>query len=91
VILRHADPTVKSGQIDPPGGERTHGWDAEAIPRHHPDLSLGRIHSALAYDHDHKPEMDRDIADRHERATKLRAAAGESPGRRKLREQGRLP
>jgi uncharacterized protein (DUF433 family) len=67
-----------------------HGWDAEEIQRHHPDLSLGQIHSALAYYYDHKPEMDRDIADRHERATKLRAAAGESPGRRRLREQGRL-
>ena len=68
-----------------------HGWDAEGIQRHHPELSLGQIHSALAYYFDHKQEMDRDIADRHERATRLRAAAGESPGRRKLRERGMLP
>ena len=68
-----------------------HGWDAEEIQRHHPDLSLGQIHSALAYYFDHKQEMDRDIADRHERVTKLRAGAGESPGRRKLRERGLLP
>ena len=59
-----------------------HGWDAEEIQRHHPDLSLGQIHSALAYYSDHKQEMDRDVADRHERVTKLRAGAGESPGRR---------
>jgi uncharacterized protein (DUF433 family) len=65
-----------------------HGWDAEEIQRHHPDLSLGQVHSALAYYYDHKEEMDRAIEDRHERAAQLRAGAGESPGRRKLREQG---
>jgi uncharacterized protein (DUF433 family) len=67
------------------------GWDADEIQRHHPDLSLGQIHSALMYFFDHKQEMDRDIADRHERTTSLRAEAGESPGRRKLRERGLLP
>ncbi len=66
------------------------GWDAEEIQRHHPDLSLGQIHSALAYYFDQKQEMGRDIADRHERVTRLRAGAGESPGRRKLRERGLL-
>ena len=38
-----------------------HGWDAEEIQRHHPDLSLGQIHSALSYYFDRKQEMDRDI------------------------------
>lgn len=37
-----------------------HGWDAEEIQRHHPDLSLGQVHSALAYYYDHKEEMDRE-------------------------------
>jgi uncharacterized protein (DUF433 family) len=27
----------------------THHWDAEEIQRQHPHLSLGQIHSALAY------------------------------------------
>jgi uncharacterized protein (DUF433 family) len=67
------------------------GWDADEIQRHHPDLTLGQVHSALAYYFDHKEEMDRDIADRHERVAELRAAQGESPGRRKLRERGLLP
>jgi uncharacterized protein (DUF433 family) len=67
-----------------------HGWDAEEIQRHHPDLSLGQVHSALAYYYDHKEEMDREIEARHERATQLRAGAGESPGRRNLRERGLL-
>ena len=67
------------------------GWDAEEIQRHHPDLSLGQIHSALAYYFDHKQEMGRDIADRHERVTRPRAGAGEFTGPAKLRERGLLP
>jgi uncharacterized protein (DUF433 family) len=67
------------------------GWDADEIQRHHPDLTLGQVHSALAYYFDHREEMDRDIADRHGRIADLRAAQGESPGRRKLRDRGLLP
>jgi uncharacterized protein (DUF433 family) len=68
-----------------------YGWDAEEIQRQHPDLSLGEIHSALAYYFDHKEEMDQDIALRHAHVEEWRAAEGESPGRRKLREKGLLP
>jgi uncharacterized protein (DUF433 family) len=68
-----------------------HGWDAEEIQRHHPDLTLGQIHSALAYYYDHQQEMDREIAESRQRVEALRAAQGESPGRRKLRERGLLP
>jgi uncharacterized protein (DUF433 family) len=68
-----------------------HGWDADGIQRHHPDLTLGQIHSSLAYYFDHKEEMDRDIHQRYESIRALRAAQGESPGRRKLRERGLLP
>ena len=68
-----------------------HDWDAEEIQRHHPDLSLGQIHSALAYYCDHKEAMDGEIENRHERVTMLRAGEAESPGRRKLRERGLLP
>jgi uncharacterized protein (DUF433 family) len=67
------------------------GWDAEEIRRHHPDLTLGQIHSALAYYYDHQEEMDRDIAERRQRVEALRADADESPGHRKLRELGLLP
>src|SRR3954466_8314330 len=49
-----------------------HGWDAEEIQRQHPDLSLGQIHSALAYYFDHKEEMDKDIASRHARVEEWR-------------------
>ncbi len=69
----------------------SHNWDAEEIQRHHPDLSMGQVHSALAYYYDHKEAMDGEIETRHERIAILRAGAAESPGRRKLRERGLLP
>jgi uncharacterized protein (DUF433 family) len=68
-----------------------YGWDAEEIQRQHPDLTLGQVHSALAYYFDHKEAVDRRIAEGDELATQLRAEAEESPGRRKLRERGLLP
>jgi uncharacterized protein (DUF433 family) len=71
--------------------EMAHGWTAEEIQQHHPDLTLGQVHSALAFYHDHKEEMDRDIAERHERVETLRAAQRALPGKRKLRERGLLP
>lgn len=68
-----------------------HGLDAEEIRRRYPDLSLGQVHSALAYFYDHQAEMERDLDERHRRVQALRAAQGESPGRRKLRDRGLLP
>lgn len=38
---------------------RAHHWDADEIQRQHPHLTLGQIHSCLAYYYDHQEEMDR--------------------------------
>ena len=38
-----------------------HHWDADEIQRQHPHLTLGQIHSSLAYYYDHQEEMDRTI------------------------------
>ncbi len=38
-----------------------HHWDADEIQRQHPHLTLGQIHSCLAYYHDHEEEMDQAI------------------------------
>lgn len=38
-----------------------HGWSPEELHFQHPHLTLGQIHSALAYYWDHKSEMDQDI------------------------------
>lgn len=49
-----------------------YGWDADEIQRQHPHLSLGQVHSALAYYYDHRDELDRDIAERKRRVDELR-------------------
>ena len=38
-----------------------YGWSPEELHFQHPDLTLGQIHSALAYYWDHKAELDQDI------------------------------
>jgi uncharacterized protein (DUF433 family) len=65
-----------------------YGWSAEELQFHHPYLSLGQIHSALAYYWDHAEDLDRDIERRMERAEHLRTAARPSPLLEKLRARG---
>ena len=38
------------------------GWDADEIHRQYPHLTLGQIHSALAYYYDHQADLDAEIA-----------------------------
>lgn len=71
--------------------DRIAGFDAEEIQQRYPYLSLGQIHSALAYYYDHKEEMDRYIEETDRLFEEMRAAQGESPLVRKLKEQGRIP
>ena len=68
-----------------------HSWDAEEIRRQHPHLTLGQIHSALAYYYDHQDEIDRDIERRLSQVKEIEGALGESLLRRKLKAAGRLP
>ncbi len=56
-----------------------YGWSPEELQFQHPDLTLGEIHSALAYYWDHRKEMDREIEGRLEFVDRLRAEAGPSP------------
>jgi uncharacterized protein (DUF433 family) len=58
------------------------GRDAEDIRRQHPELTLGQIHSALAYYFDHEAEMDLDLEERLRRVEELQetSSVGE-PGR----------
>jgi uncharacterized protein (DUF433 family) len=49
-----------------------YGWSPEELHFQHPYLSLGQIHSALAYYWDHQDELDQDIARRRERVEELR-------------------
>src|SRR5438034_10881237 len=67
-----------------------HGWSAEEIHFQHPHLSLGQIHAALGYYHDHKAQLDAEIHAGLKRIESLRAKSGESPIRKKLRAMGKL-
>ena len=62
-----------------------HGWSPAELHFQHPYLTLGQIHSALAYYWDHQEELDRDIERRHEFARRMRDAAGPSPLLARLR------
>src|SRR5215210_9155815 len=68
--------------------QQAYGWSPEELHFQHPNLTLGQIHSALAYYWDHREELDRDIQRRLERVEELRRAARPSPLAARLKEQG---
>ncbi len=61
-----------------------YGWDAEMIQRQHPGLTLGQVHSALAYFYDHQTELERDIARRLDRVNVIASELGPSGLRARL-------
>ncbi|MCS6910694.1 MAG: DUF433 domain-containing protein [Anaerolineales bacterium] len=65
-----------------------YGWSPEELQFQFPHLTLGRIHSALAYYWDHREELDKDIERRLQFANKLRRSVGESPLVARLKSQG---
>lgn len=67
-----------------------HGWSPEEIHFQHAHLSLAQIHAALGYYYDHKAEFDDHIRRSLREVERLRAEAGESPIRKRLRELGKL-
>ena len=62
-----------------------HHWDADEIQRQHPTLTLAQIYAALAYYHDNKDEVEREIDERLERVERIAAAQPSSLVRAKLR------
>jgi len=67
-----------------------YGWSPEEIHFQHPHLSLAQIHAALGYYYDHKAELDAQIQRSLGELRRLRAEAGESPIRKRLRAMGKL-
>ncbi len=51
---------------------KAYGWSPEEIHFQHPHLSLGQIHSALAYYWDHQEELEADIERRLLRVKEIR-------------------
>ena len=65
------------------------GVEAIELQQSHPHLTLAQIYSALAYYHDHKEEIDREIAELREFSENFRQELGEPLLVKKLREMGR--
>jgi uncharacterized protein (DUF433 family) len=68
--------------------QQAYGWSPEEIHLQHRYLSMGQIHSALAYYWDHQQELDADMERRFQFAETLRREIGETALVRKLRTQG---
>ena len=65
--------------------QAAYGWSPEELHFQFPHLSLGQIHSALAYYWDHRDDLDRDIARRNAAVERLRRQAANTPLRARLR------
>ena len=65
-----------------------YGWSPEEIHFQHPFLSMGQIHSALAYYWDHQEEINRQIEADLNLADQIRVRAGVSPLLTRLKSQG---
>jgi uncharacterized protein (DUF433 family) len=69
---------------------KSHGWSAEELAYQHPHLTLGQVHSALAYYWDHREEVEADLRRRKALIEELRGEVGDHPLIAKLRAQGQL-
>jgi uncharacterized protein (DUF433 family) len=67
---------------------KAYGWSPEEIHFQHPYLSLGQIHSALAYYWDNADEMNLNIKERLSRIEEIRRQSGTSEIKEKLKEKG---
>ncbi len=68
--------------------QAAYGWSPEELHFQFPYLTLGQIHSSLAYYWDHRDELDRDIARRLATADQLQQQAPPSSLRQRLKERG---
>jgi uncharacterized protein (DUF433 family) len=68
-----------------------YGWSAEELHLQHPHLTLGQIHSALAYYWDHQEELEEDIQRRLEYVERVKANSEPTRLVKKLKAQGLLP
>jgi uncharacterized protein (DUF433 family) len=66
-----------------------HGWSAEEMCRQHPALTLGEIHSAMAYYFDHQEQVDAEIRAESAQNRQERPSAATSPFAARLRANGR--
>ena len=67
-----------------------YGWSPEELHFQHPFLTLGQIHSALAYYWDHQDGLDRDIERRLETVEQIKKKLKQTPLIARLRKKGLL-
>ena len=67
-----------------------YGWSPEEGHFQHPFLTLGQIHSALAYYWDHQQGLDRDIERRLEKVEQIQGKMKQTPLIARLRKKGVL-
>lgn len=65
-----------------------YGWSPEELHFQHPYLSLGQIHSALAYYWDHQEELDQEIERRLEFVDRIQETTEPSPLLARLKAKG---
>src|SRR5437870_3438711 len=91
---RHVAPAlVQSPQAGGAGeGQRlVHFHAGQAAVQHYGTLSVAQIYAALAYYYDHQAEFDAEIERQAGEYEALRSGSLDSPGRQRLRAQGKLP
>ncbi len=71
-------------------GHIAHGWSPAELHFQFPHLTLGQIHSALAYYWDHQAELDREIEQRLRQADELQKTTSPSRLATRLKAQGLL-
>ena len=64
-----------------------YGWSPEELHLQHPYLTLGQIHSALAYYYDHEEKLNKDI-EQHLQGIMKYKALEKSPLKERLKASG---
>ncbi|NOK58759.1 MAG: DUF433 domain-containing protein [Chloroflexi bacterium AL-W] len=68
--------------------QSTYGWSPAELHFQYPHLSLGQIHSALAFYWDHQEDLDQDIARRRQQIARSRQSTPSSPLLARLKPHG---
>lgn len=92
IVLNEANVPIISGTnmkvVELVLEKMAYGWSAEELHFQHPYLTLGQIHSALAYYWDHQEELERDIERRLELVDQIQQAMEPPPLLARLKAKG---
>jgi uncharacterized protein (DUF433 family) len=69
-------------------GQTAYGWSAEELIVQFPHLTLGQVHSALAYYWDHRDVLDADIEARLRKIDQIKSLIPVSPLVKRLKAEG---